>query len=106
VSDPLALYCIAIKDASIWLQPAEVLATNSIIFGEGLTSTGGEIHRKQRKMMKPAFSTTHMRDLTPIFYAVTGKLRDAIAAVVESGPREVDMLSWTARAALKDKIRL
>lgn len=34
----------------------------------------GEIHRKQRKMMNPAFSTAHMRNLTPIFYTVTRKV--------------------------------
>ncbi|KAF8550952.1 cytochrome P450 [Imleria badia] len=52
-------------------------------------------------MMNPAFSTAHMRNLTPIFYTVTQKLRDAIAGVVKSGPREVVMLLWTSRAALE-----
>jgi cytochrome P450 len=35
----------------------------------------GDHHRKQRKMLTPAFSTGHLRNLVPIFYEVTRKVR-------------------------------
>ncbi len=35
----------------------------------------GDHHRKQRKMLNPVFSASHMRNLTPIFYEVTNKVR-------------------------------
>ena len=33
----------------------------------------GTTHRKQRKMLTPAFSAEHLRGLVPVFYAVTHK---------------------------------
>ena len=35
----------------------------------------GGVHRKQRKMLAPAFSVEHLRGLVPIFYEVTHKAR-------------------------------
>lgn len=34
----------------------------------------GEQHRKQRKMLVPAFSIKHLREMTPIFFQVAGKV--------------------------------
>ena len=47
---------------------------NRMLLGPGLLSTTGGEHRKQRKLLNPAFSAAHMRGLTPIFYAVAGKV--------------------------------
>ncbi|KAF5316331.1 hypothetical protein D9619_006493 [Psilocybe cf. subviscida] len=67
----------------------------------GLTSTLGEQHRKQRKMLNPVFSVAHMRNMVPIFYNISHKLRDAISKKVTDGPREVEMMSWMSRTALE-----
>lgn len=34
----------------------------------------GDAHRKQRKMLNPAFSTDHMRLMTPMFYEIARKV--------------------------------
>lgn len=36
--------------------------------------TPGEQHRRQRKMLNPAFNINHMRDMTPIFYEVAHRV--------------------------------
>ena len=35
----------------------------------------GTHHRKQRRMLNPVFSASHMRNLTPVFYEITHKVR-------------------------------
>ena len=37
----------------------------------------GDDHRRQRKMLNPAFNINHMREMTPIFYEVTHKVSRA-----------------------------
>ena len=48
--------------------------TNTLLFGPGLLSTSGHEHRRQRKLLNPAFSAAHMRGLTPMFYNIAGKV--------------------------------
>jgi len=71
------------------------------MFGMGLFGTLGEHHKKQRKMLNPVFSTNHLRDMLPIFYEISYKLRNAIASRVKDGPQEIDILHWTTRTALE-----
>ena len=69
--------------------------------------------------MNPVFSVNHMRHMLPIFYSVCQnvsrqqilwapmplptyiQLQVAIAARLQNGPREIDMLHWMGRAALE-----
>ncbi|KAH9945553.1 cytochrome P450 monooxygenase [Amylocystis lapponica] len=102
VYDQKALHSVLVKDQyTAYDESPEFITINSLVFGTGLLSTEGEHHRKQRKMLNPVFSVNHMRYMLPIFYQVTGKLRDAITARVCDGPREINMLSWMARTALE-----
>lgn len=46
-----------------------------MIFGEGLVATVGEQHKRQRKIVNPAFSVPQLRMLVPIFYEVAHRVR-------------------------------
>lgn len=67
VFDPKAMYHIMVKDQNTFEVTPAFLATNKVLFGDGLLSTLGERHRKQRKMLNPVFSISHMRDMVPAF---------------------------------------
>ncbi|KAI0716494.1 cytochrome P450 [Earliella scabrosa] len=43
---------------------------------EGLLTAEGDMHRKQRKILNPAFSAAQIRSLTPIFWEKAIRLRD------------------------------
>jgi len=103
VTDPRAMHHIIVKDQHVFEETADFIESNKIIFGTGLLSTLGDHHKKQRKLLNPVFSLAHMRDIAPIFYAVTYKLTDALTTLIkESGSsREIDMLQWTSRTALE-----
>ncbi|XP_006462834.1 hypothetical protein AGABI2DRAFT_179443 [Agaricus bisporus var. bisporus H97] len=94
--DPKALHHILVKDQLIYEA-----SISDIFFGEGLLSTFGEQHRKQRKMLNPVFSINHMREMIPLFYEVTNRLRAALKKKLDNGPKEIDVLHWTSRTALE-----
>ncbi|KAI8995433.1 cytochrome P450 [Trametes punicea] len=105
--DPKALHAMLIKDADIYEEPIWSLR---LLLGPGLLSTLGDQHRKQRKMLNPVFSTKHLRDMTPLFFEIVHKTRDALVSRVRAGTQgekganawiELDMLSWMGRTTLE-----
>ncbi|KAL1723975.1 cytochrome P450 [Schizophyllum commune] len=92
VSDSKALHNIVVKVK---------FSSNSIIFGQGLLSTIGDHHKKQRKLMNPVFSTAHMRNMIPLFQDVVAALRSTLEKQTDKGAKEIDMLHWTSRTALE-----
>ncbi|TEB40171.1 cytochrome P450 [Coprinellus micaceus] len=101
VYDPKALHHIVVKDQHIFEETEGFIIGSNLIFGKGLFATMGDEHRKQRKILNPVFSTAHMRDMIPIFYDVTDKLRDAFRRKAASGPQEIDVVAWMGRTALE-----
>lgn len=54
--------------------------SGNLTIGAGLLSTYGAKHKKQRKVIGPAFSTVHMRNLTPLFFEVIGRVSYSASA--------------------------
>ncbi|KAF9238637.1 cytochrome P450 [Melanogaster broomeanus] len=100
ISDPKVLHHI-VKDQDTWEEPDDFIVTNQLVFGNGLFSTLGERHRKQRKMLNPVFSANHLRHMVPTFKEISTTLRDTIAAQVKDGPQDINMLEWFTRIALE-----
>ncbi|KAH9936148.1 cytochrome P450 [Fomitopsis serialis] len=102
VADPKALHTVLVKEEHIFQETPDFIATNKLIFGAGaLLSTLGAQHGRQRKLLNPVFSVSHMRHMLPLFYNIVYKLRLAIESRVGEDPREIDMLSWMGRTALE-----
>ena len=60
---------------------------NRMLLGPGLLAATGSEHKKQRKLLSPAFSAAHVRGLAPVFYAIAGKVRsDSVVHVCSSDP--------------------
>ncbi|KAJ6577196.1 cytochrome P450 [Mycena capillaripes] len=70
VFDPKALHQILVKDQDIFEETHSTIRGTRVFFGEGLFSTLGEQHKKQRKMLNPIFSPAHLRQMVPIFTGV------------------------------------
>ncbi|KAF9002264.1 cytochrome P450 [Cyathus striatus] len=98
VFDPKAMHYIVVKDQYSYERITE---GTKILLGEGLLATSGDHHRKQRKLLNPVFSTAHMREMVPIFWEVSHKLRDTIVSQIKNGKEELDMSHWMTRMALE-----
>ncbi|KAJ7931394.1 cytochrome P450 [Mycena leptocephala] len=101
VFDPKALHQILVKNQDIFEETATTICGSRLLFGEGLLSTSGEQHRKQRKILTPVFSAAHLRQMVPIFFDVAKKVRTILESKVQKGPQEVDILLWNTRTALE-----
>ncbi|KAI1791311.1 cytochrome P450 [Ganoderma leucocontextum] len=101
VYDPKALHSVHVKDQDNYDRGSRPLVTTRLLVGPGLLATSPSEHRRQRKLLNPAFSAAHMRGLAPIFYNVAGKLRTAIEDRVKEGPKDLDILAWMGRTALE-----
>ncbi|KAJ7494606.1 cytochrome P450 [Mycena galericulata] len=70
VFDPKALHQIMVKDQDIFEETDSTIRGTRMSFGEGILSTLGEQHRKQRKMLNPVFAVSHLRQMVPLFFDV------------------------------------
>ncbi|KAI0823100.1 cytochrome P450 [Trametes gibbosa] len=103
--DPVAMHHMFIKEQDTYEEPIISLRT---LLGAGLLGTQGKQHRRQRKMLNPVFSTKHLRDMSPLFYEIIHRTRDAMITRIRAGGQnapttgaELDMLSWMGRTTLE-----
>ncbi|KAF8655042.1 hypothetical protein AX16_003278 [Volvariella volvacea WC 439] len=102
VSDPKALHHIFMKEQDVYSKSPPFLCALNLFFGPNILSTIGQQHRRQKKMLGPAFSPAHLNGLVPIFYEVADKLRSAITEQVTlDGTKEVDVVPWMTSTALE-----
>ncbi|KAH9003662.1 cytochrome P450 [Lactarius hatsudake] len=98
VSDPKACNNIVIKDHLIFEQTEAVRHWHRHAFGPGLLATsGGHLHRKQRKLLNPVFNVNHMRYMSPISMGLHGSLDSLVA----HGPHEINIVPWVSKLALE-----
>ncbi|KAH6909120.1 cytochrome P450 [Coprinopsis sp. MPI-PUGE-AT-0042] len=101
LSDPKALYHVLVKDQHKFEEADVFLASNKVTLGDGLLSTHGDQHRKQRKTLNPVFSIKHMRGMVPTFDEITLKLAGTLGRLVSDGEKEIEVFEWLTRAALE-----
>ncbi|KAI1794332.1 cytochrome P450 [Ganoderma leucocontextum] len=101
VFDPKAMHTIAVKEQYVYDEARWFLRMNMTTMGPGLLATTGDQHRLQRKMLNPAFNINYMREMLPIFYEVTHKLRTALETTLRDGPKEINLVNWMGRTALE-----
>ncbi|KAI0628830.1 cytochrome P450 [Trametes polyzona] len=99
--DPRAFHSIFVKDQDVFEENEAQLMAFKRALGPGLLATVEEQHRRQRKILNPLFSAKHLREMTPIFNEIIGRLQEAIASRVKAGVHEIDMLGWMGRTALE-----
>ncbi|KAF9065024.1 cytochrome P450 [Rhodocollybia butyracea] len=106
ISDPHALQSIILKDQDAFEETAVFIESNRIIFGPGLVSTTGSVHKKQRKIVAPVFTVPQLKRVTPIMYDIAEKLADVVAresnaSLAATGNSILDMSEWMSRVALE-----
>ncbi|KAI0057223.1 cytochrome P450 [Artomyces pyxidatus] len=101
ISDPMALAFMLVKEQDAFEEPLWFTESNRHIFGSSLLATMGSHHRKQRKLLNPAFSGKNLCSITPLFQSLTRQVECILYAKVSSGPQEVDILDLLGRLALE-----
>ncbi|EPQ50323.1 cytochrome P450 [Gloeophyllum trabeum ATCC 11539] len=100
--DPRALHHVLNDPA--YEKPSQAQRNLAAIVGEGLLVVEGEEHRKQRRVMNPAFGPTQIREMTDIFVEKSLQLRDIwmseISKSSDSEQAKVDAVSWLSKLTL------
>ncbi|KAL1949048.1 hypothetical protein VTO73DRAFT_10854 [Trametes versicolor] len=103
VYDPLALHHILVKDQDAFEETEMFIQTNKLLFGEGLISTLGEQHKKQRKLLNPVFSLANLRSILPQIQLIADelvtRLQDGLPG--NGDAREVNVLPWLGRGTIE-----
>ncbi|GAA5831678.1 hypothetical protein JCM3766R1_004976 [Sporobolomyces carnicolor] len=83
--DPTALNHVLLSNCYEYPKPEEVRGDLAMILGKGVLFAEGDDHRRQRRIMQPAFSPAHIRALGPIFFEHAYKLREIWTNMVKTG---------------------
>ncbi|KIJ54870.1 hypothetical protein M422DRAFT_24767 [Sphaerobolus stellatus SS14] len=87
--DPRAIMHILSKPHE-YPKPGFVRDTLATMAGEqGLLVVENETHRRQRKILNPAFTQSQVRELAPIFYEKAYKLRDIWLTRIDNAVSEI-----------------
>ncbi|KAK9463616.1 cytochrome P450 [Lipomyces oligophaga] len=73
-------------------KPALTKSVLEFMIGEGLLTIEGDVHRRQRKLLTPAFAFGHIKALVPTFEGVILRLAGNIAAGFDKGEKDKDGL--------------
>ncbi|KAK3836217.1 MAG: cytochrome P450 [Linnemannia gamsii] len=65
LGDPKAIQHVFSTHAYDYQKPDVAVRLLSAVIGKGLLLSEGDVHRKQRKMLNPAFSHRHVKDMVP-----------------------------------------
>jgi len=65
---------------TVYVKPAQSARALRRILGDGLLTAEGDKHKRQRKVLNPAFATGYVRDVVPIF---TEKGEDLVNTLIE-----------------------
>jgi cytochrome P450 len=65
---------------TIYVKPDHARRSLQNILGNGVLTAEGEMHKRQRKVLNPAFATGYIRDIIPVF---VGKGDDLVDVLVE-----------------------
>ncbi|GAA6000333.1 hypothetical protein JCM10207_007966 [Rhodosporidiobolus poonsookiae] len=97
LTDPAALNHLLNVKCYDFGKPEGMRADIHMLLGGGIAHTEGEAHRRQRRLMAPAFTPTALKALLPIFYDVAHQLRGIWQKRVANGAVEIS--AWPSKAA-------
>ncbi|KAJ7731150.1 cytochrome P450 [Mycena maculata] len=103
LTDPKALVHFYQSERSVYVRTAIAdFLSGKLYFGRGVLWAEGDMHKRQRKALTPAFSNAAIRRLTAVFYNSTYKLKSFWDPTLESAPDGaiIEVQEWMNRIAL------
>ncbi|KIM23166.1 hypothetical protein M408DRAFT_28079 [Serendipita vermifera MAFF 305830] len=105
-TDPKALSRI-LTNTDVYQKPNPERYALGQIVGKGVLYAEGADHKRQRRVLNPAFSLGHLKELSEIFLSKSQELRDILAGQIKeasapgtSPSASVDMLLYLTQATL------
>ena len=102
IADDEAIRLITVKDSYNFVKPEYIQRWMRSILGSGILLVDGADHMRQRKALSPAFSTTAIRELVPVFFSKALQMTNLLTCEAQRyGPAvPIEILEWLNRATL------
>ena len=114
--DPTAMSFI-LSHSDIFIKPPQIQKNLNDMLGNGVLIAEGADHRRQRKILNPAFSPAALREMVPIFLDKAYELKDKLQNMIDDesieasptppkaedvvpGARKIDVMRYLAQATL------
>ncbi|KAG8928219.1 hypothetical protein FRC02_007224 [Tulasnella sp. 418] len=102
-ADPAMVNHILIKNVYDYEKSPMIRPVAERLVGRGLVWAEGDDHKRQRKLLNPAFTNEHIRNMAPDVTECTERYIAALEAHLLNQPTketEVDMQEWNAKVTL------
>ncbi|KAJ7600568.1 cytochrome P450 [Mycena floridula] len=103
VTDPKAVAHFYARETYVYVQNSLSRVAIANLFGEGILWAEGDVHKRQRKALTPAFSVGAIRKLTTVFYDASYKLKHAWDILIDAGTDNsaiIEVQQWMNNIAL------
>lgn len=107
VTSPQALSEVLVQKNYTFIKPPQLQQDIGTILGIGILLAEGDEHKRQRRLLNPAFSFRHVKELYPVFWAkaqeLVLKMDEDLASQQDKAVENADVLelaSYVSRATL------
>src|SRR5579859_2095725 len=84
-----------------YIKPPRTTHFVKMMIGDGLVSAEYDVHKRQRRILTPAFGVSHIKAITPHFWYKAKQLAQHIGMEVDTQPKEgIDVMRWMHRVTL------
>ncbi|RIA97841.1 cytochrome P450 [Glomus cerebriforme] len=98
IADPKILQEININQSYDYIKPPSVSAV--AVVGRGLVFAEGDDHKRQRKMMSPAFTHSNVKEMVPAFTRIALILKGLIEDKVNQGESNINLTPYVSKTTL------
>ncbi|KAF1976840.1 cytochrome P450 [Bimuria novae-zelandiae CBS 107.79] len=103
ITSPKVLAEVLVQRSYEFGKPERIRRGIGRLLGIGILVAEGDEHKRQRRLLMPAFAFRHIKDLYSVFWDKSVELTNAIAHAVrtdETGSSVVEIRDWASRATL------
>ncbi|KAK8157967.1 cytochrome P450 78A3 [Phyllosticta citrichinensis] len=102
VTTPKGLAEVLVHKSYDFVKPPNVRHGLGRILGIGVLLAEGDEHKRQRRLLMPAFSFRHVKDLYRVFWSKASECTQAMTAALESQGDDnvLNLQSWASRTTL------
>jgi len=107
ITSPKALSEVLVTKNYEFIKPAQFRTGLARLLGVGILLAEGDEHKRQRKLLMPAFSYRHIKDLYSTFWSKSREVTEAMTTAIKDKPTSekddssvLEVGSWASRVTL------
>lgn len=101
---PKAISEVLVTKSYEFVKPEQVRTGLGRLLGIGVLLAEGDEHKRQRKLLMPAFQYRHVKNLYPVFWSKSLEMVNALSKTISESKEEggpiVSISDWVSRATL------